>query len=188
MLKRMQEYQAFTTRVRKVFSEVQKRQIACKQQYKCVGVRCKGRNLLPSVWELDHIEPLFVLLERYTTYLPRLFHPEDWVQTQEDTTLPAFLQDLDSFIEYCSRPANVQIICARCHALKTQQERVAFYENERLHKFKTQNTAFIPASLYYTPPTPPPPPPTKIRTSRFFKKKKKKNDNTKKRKHNADSS
>jgi len=44
---------------RKKFTEVQKRLLACKQNYMCVGDGCKSTRLLPCTWELDHIQPLF---------------------------------------------------------------------------------------------------------------------------------
>jgi uncharacterized Zn finger protein (UPF0148 family) len=44
---------------RKKFTEVQKRLLACKQNYMCVGDGCKNLRLLPCTWELDHIQPLF---------------------------------------------------------------------------------------------------------------------------------
>jgi hypothetical protein len=43
---------------RKKFTEVQKRLLACKQHYMCVGEGCKNMQLLPCTWELDHITPL----------------------------------------------------------------------------------------------------------------------------------
>lgn len=45
---------------RKLFSEVQKRQIAAKQQFMCYGEICDGQKMLTSTWELDHITPLFL--------------------------------------------------------------------------------------------------------------------------------
>ena len=44
---------------RKIFTEVQKRIIACRQDYMCVGDGCNKLQLLPCTWELDHIKPLF---------------------------------------------------------------------------------------------------------------------------------
>ena len=45
-------------RRRQIFTEVQKRIIACAQNYRCVGEICKSVLLLPRTWELDHIVPL----------------------------------------------------------------------------------------------------------------------------------
>ena len=45
---------------RKKFTEVQKRLLACRQDYMCVGDICKNLQLLPCTWELDHIKPLFL--------------------------------------------------------------------------------------------------------------------------------
>jgi hypothetical protein len=43
---------------RQIFTEVQKRIIACTQSYMCVGEICNSVLLLPRTWELDHIIPL----------------------------------------------------------------------------------------------------------------------------------
>jgi hypothetical protein len=45
---------------RKVFSEVHKRILACRQNYMCTGDGCKSLQFLPCTWELDHIKPLFL--------------------------------------------------------------------------------------------------------------------------------
>jgi hypothetical protein len=43
---------------RRILTEVQKRIIACAQNYMCVGEICNSVTLLPRTWELDHIIPL----------------------------------------------------------------------------------------------------------------------------------
>ena len=53
-----EEYKKVTRHHRKIFSEVEKRIIGCRQEYKCVGELCNGTKYLPETWELDHIVPL----------------------------------------------------------------------------------------------------------------------------------
>jgi hypothetical protein len=44
---------------RRMYSEVQKRMIAHKQQWKCVGEICTGIIPLTRTWNLDHVVPLW---------------------------------------------------------------------------------------------------------------------------------
>ena len=44
--------------MRRRYSEVQKRLIAAKQNWACLGALCAGKCALPGQWELDHIVPL----------------------------------------------------------------------------------------------------------------------------------
>lgn len=59
MLSKKEEYLDAMRHARKRFSSTQVRILACRQNYNCVGYECKGLKLLPSVWEVDHIIPLF---------------------------------------------------------------------------------------------------------------------------------
>src|SRR5204863_1147714 len=85
--------------MRKSFSEVQKRLIAARQDYKCPGVHCLGNISLPGQWDLDHIIPLF----------------------------QGGSNELN----------NLQVLCPSCHSVKSQQERVQFYYQERLKRCET---------------------------------------------------
>ena len=123
MLRRYEEYTHDLKHKRKLFSEVQKRIIACHQKYKCVGQKCNGVTRLPENWELDHIIPLCQ------------------GGTNDYNFTPGGHQD---------RTNNLQIICPTCHALKTQHERSLFYAEERRHKFEEEElSTFIYADKYY---------------------------------------
>ena len=98
MLARYKEYEDIVKHKRKLFTEVQKRKIACRQKYRCMGELCvKTDKLLPEVWELDHIIPLFMGGTNYYNF-----------DTYDDTL------------------NNLMVICSNCHALKTQQEKSTF--------------------------------------------------------------
>jgi 5-methylcytosine-specific restriction endonuclease McrA len=121
MIQRFNNYKTFQKEERKLFSEVQKRIIACDQKYNCIGVKCKGNVLLPFTWELDHIVPLY---QGGTNYY-------NFYKSDNPTSVN-----------------NLQILCPNCHAIKTQQERVTFFECERREKYST-NYKFENASNYY---------------------------------------
>jgi hypothetical protein len=118
---------------RKIFSEVQKRIIACRQKYLCFGQRCQGKILLPETWELDHHIPLYAGGTNYYDF--------------NDFTFRSY----DKFLEVSTkRPEtadNLAIKCSGCHALKTQTERVDWYRIERECKFGTEK--FELASVFY---------------------------------------
>ncbi len=119
MLARYKEYEDIIKHKRKLFTEVQKRKIACKQKYQCMGSLCvKTDQLLPEVWELDHIIPLFLGGTNYY-----------------------------NFENHNDENNNIHIICSNCHALKTQQEKIAFYSNERNNKYPSKN--FVLATDFY---------------------------------------
>lgn len=46
--------------LRKMYSEVQKRAIAYRQKWMCVGELCQGVIHLGVLWQLDHVVPLFM--------------------------------------------------------------------------------------------------------------------------------
>jgi 5-methylcytosine-specific restriction endonuclease McrA len=107
MLERYKEYEDIVKHKRKLFTEVQKRKIACRQNYRCKGELCvKMDKYLPEVWELDHIIPLFMGGSNYYNF-----------DTYDDSL------------------NNLMVICSNCHALKTQQEKIKFYSNERDNKY-----------------------------------------------------
>ena len=114
---------------RKQFSEAQKRIIAFHQQYRCPGMRCNGTKILPSTWQLDHIIPLHLGGSNYYNF------------------------DFRNQDEYNQN--NLHILCAGCHALKTQQEMIQFYVSERTIKYgnhlPTHPNAYIIRSPYFTP-------------------------------------
>lgn len=94
--------------LRKCFSDAQKRIIAKNQNYLCPGVVCQNTKLLPSSWQLDHIIPLH---KGGTNYY-------DFSSGGPSNPLN-----------------NVHILCAGCHALKTQQEMIEMYAEERVRKY-----------------------------------------------------
>jgi 5-methylcytosine-specific restriction endonuclease McrA len=106
MLKRREEYEKFHRHKRKLFSESQKRVIACYQDYHCFGSGCRGQVLLPTTWELDHKVPLF---EGGSNFYP--------------------------FDDPGPGKGNLVIICSKCHAAKTQKERQDFFAKERDAKY-----------------------------------------------------
>jgi 5-methylcytosine-specific restriction endonuclease McrA len=122
MLARYKEYEDIVKHKRKLFTEVQKRKIACRQKYRCMGELClktnKKRKKLPEVWELDHIIPLFMGGTNYYNF-----------DTKNDIL------------------NNLQIICSSCHAIKTQQEKIKFYSNERDNKYPQKD--FVLAKDFY---------------------------------------
>lgn len=119
MLERYKDYHKVAKHHRKLFSEVQKRIIACRQKYKCPGNFCKSEALLPETWDLDHVIPLF--LGGSNDYNFDYPSPDD--------------------------KNNLQILCSRCHAFKSQQERLVFHEQERKNKFGT--LTFVMAEEFY---------------------------------------
>lgn len=125
MLRRYNEYTTLTKEIRCQFSEVQKREIAQKQNYKCPGSLCNGEKTLPSTWVLEHIRPLFQFINENPT-----------MSIMDLTTIA---NDTNS---------NIKIYCSTCSSLKTQKERVDFYANERKHKLNDLQK-FIPAFEYY---------------------------------------
>jgi len=119
MINRYKEYENIVKHKRKLFTEVQKRKIACRQQYRCMGSECrKYDKLLPEVWDLDHSIPLFKGGTNHYNF---------------DT--------LDDSLN------NLVILCSNCHAMKTQQEKIDFYREEREHKFIDKE--FIVAKEFY---------------------------------------
>ena len=131
MLIRYQNYLRHVHTKRKLFSEVQKRVIACRQNYKCQGRLCRDQPFayLPETWELDHIIPLF----------------DGGSNDYNFYNIPNY-----------SKKNNLQIICPTCHADKTQKERMRFFELERHYKFNQENKAqsssclsFVPAKKFY---------------------------------------
>ena len=126
MINRYKVYKSFVKQQRRFFSEVQKRVIASRQSYKCFGAVCKGNRLLPATWELDHIKPLFAGGTNFFN-----FDPSQRIDDQQETV------------------NNLQVLCAGCHALKTQHEKVIFFAEERKCKYNTP-VKFVNANLYYT--------------------------------------
>jgi hypothetical protein len=120
MFQRYSTYQKHVNNKRKIFTEVQKRIIACRQNYMCVGEICKGEKILPETWELDHEIPLCQGGTNYYNF-----------RTGGHT----------------DPKNNVNVKCPGCHAIKTQQEKSFFYAEERKHKYEEDE--FIPASEYY---------------------------------------
>jgi 5-methylcytosine-specific restriction endonuclease McrA len=118
MISRQNEYETFLKHKRKIFSEPQKRQIAFHQEYKCVGEICRSMKLLPPQWELDHFNPLFKGGSNYYNFENK--------NDQEN---------------------NLCVICPGCHAIKTQREKIEFYQDERKHKY--DNSTFIIAKDFY---------------------------------------
>jgi 5-methylcytosine-specific restriction endonuclease McrA len=80
---------------RKGLSYAQRIILAASQEYKCVGVYCKGQKQLPSSWEADHIRPLH--RGGSNTFVYKNGH---------------------------ILASNYQIICPNCHAIKTQEESI----------------------------------------------------------------
>jgi 5-methylcytosine-specific restriction endonuclease McrA len=113
MQQRFKDYSSLSKCIRKIFSEGQKRDIACEQKYTCMGEQCKGLKLLPKTWELDHIEPLFEIIEKFPNV------------------------SLEELKNYANRRENLVILCSGCHALKSRTEKINYFENERKHKFQS---------------------------------------------------
>ncbi len=127
MIKRLKKYDNITSLIRKQFSESYKRKIACRQKYCCVGELCQGTKLLPETWELDHVDPLFKIIE---------CRPND---------------SFEKITEYANREDNLCVLCSNCHALKSRNERMAFYEAERRHKIKNEikDIEFLSSEYHY---------------------------------------
>ena len=121
MYQRYCDYVGMVTTKRKVFSEVQKRIVAADQKYMCTGPICDGEVLLTSLWELDHIKPLFQGGTNYYNFDNK--------------------HDIDN---------NLQVICPMCHSKKTQRERCGFFSKERRFKYgDTSDTFEFAESFYY---------------------------------------
>ena len=126
MWKRREEYDTYYRHARKLFSESQKRVIACYQKYMCFGAACNGKVLLPTTWELDHKIPLF---EGGSNEYP--------------------------FDNPGPNKGNLVIICSSCHATKTQRERQEFFAKERnakygeLEKFQMADDYYVAKSQTY---------------------------------------
>lgn len=125
MMSRFRKFDNFEKHNRKLFSSVQKRIIACDQAYMCVGTVCNGKILLPSTWELDHINPLYKGGSNFYNF---------YKDSKKD-----HLQN------------NLQILCPNCHAIKTQQEKVEFYQIERREKYGDSCVNFDQAKYFYNP-------------------------------------
>ena len=142
MIPRYAQYLSSVCTKRKLFSEVQKRIIACRQGYMCLGDLCRGKRMLPETWELDHIKPLFQGGSNFYDF----YHKGKTGQVPE-------------LKETSGGPDNLQILCPTCHADKTQKERIRFYENERKYKYpdkpktlKNSSEEFVAAHVYYSRP------------------------------------
>ena len=129
------DYIQRTKIIRKQFSEVKKRTIAHSQGYKCLGAYCdKSGRMLPPQWSLDHIIPLFRVLQ------------------SNQLLMMSGQLSIDTLKRTANETSNLQILCVGCHAYKTQCERSEFYELERKYKFvqpDDRQLTFTPPAVYY---------------------------------------